>query len=177
MSINFIDEQQFDPAIHINYKKWAQVSMRASVYGRLLPTITWIFYCNTDADPAAILRVGEDCRFVDCTGLPIDILKLGYVLDPADPTPNNTNFLNPEVVARRLHTDDEITRFLRVSRNAIIASCDWLVSRHLSQPENAKTLTEAQYAELQGYMQALRDFPANVDLDNIVWPPKPAFMA
>jgi len=41
---------------------------------------------------------------------------------------------------------------------------------------NIKTAI-ANYAELQGYMQALRDFPANVDLDNIVWPPKPAFMA
>jgi len=177
MSINFIDEQQFDPAIHVNYKKWVQVSMRKSVFGRRLPTIVWVFYCNDGADPKLALPIKEDARFVSCDELAADTVKLGYVLDPADQTPNNTNFLNPELVSRQLHTDEDIMASIRANRDTAISSCDWLVSRHLSQPEGAKTLTEAQYAELQGYMQALRDFPANVDLDNIVWPPKPAFMA
>jgi hypothetical protein len=65
---------------------------------------------------------------------------------------------------------------LRLRRNNFIKACDWLVSRHLSQPDNAKTLSPEQYAELQNYMQALRDLPATADLSNITWPAKPSFI-
>ena len=65
---------------------------------------------------------------------------------------------------------------LRLRRRIILNECDWLISRHLSQPDNAKTLSPEQYAELQAYMQALRDLPANADLNNITWPAKPSFI-
>jgi len=89
----------------------------------------------------------------------------------------SVTFLDPKIHYRALHSDAELAAWIRMARNRFLAQCDALTLRHLSQPEGAKTLTEAQYAELQGYMQALRDFPANVNLDNIIWPPKPAFMA
>lgn len=63
---------------------------------------------------------------------------------------------------------------LKIERDAKIAACDWLVIRHLTQAVH--TLTDPEYAELTAYMQALRDFPATVDLNNIVWPTKPSFV-
>jgi hypothetical protein len=63
---------------------------------------------------------------------------------------------------------------LRAERDAKLKSCDWLVIRHSSQDN--KTLSDSQYAELQNYMQALRDLPATADLSNITWPTKPSFI-
>lgn len=63
---------------------------------------------------------------------------------------------------------------LRVERDAKLKLCDWLVIRHSSQDN--KTLSPEQYAELQNYMQALRDLPASADLSNIIWPAKPSFI-
>lgn len=65
---------------------------------------------------------------------------------------------------------------LKSERDIKLRACDWLISRHLSQPDNAKTLSPEQYAELQAYMQALRDLPASADLNNITWPAKPSFI-
>ncbi len=67
---------------------------------------------------------------------------------------------------------------LRAIRDNFIFGTDFLTVRHRDQIELGvpTTLTAQQYTELQAYRQALRDFPANVDLDNIVWPTKPAFM-
>jgi len=63
---------------------------------------------------------------------------------------------------------------LRAERDAKLKLCDWLVIRHSSQ--DSKTLSPEQYAELQNYMQALRDLPATADLNNITWPEKPNFI-
>jgi len=63
---------------------------------------------------------------------------------------------------------------LRVERDAKLKLCDWLVIRHASQ--DSKSLSDAEYAELKAYMQALRDLPANADLNNITWPAKPSFI-
>lgn len=63
---------------------------------------------------------------------------------------------------------------LRRERDIKLRACDWLVIRHASQ--DTKTLSDADYAELKVYMQALRDLPATVDLNNIAWPTKPSFI-
>ena len=63
---------------------------------------------------------------------------------------------------------------LRAERDAKLKLCDWLIIRHSSQ--DSKTLSDSQYAELQNYMQALRDLPASADLSNITWPTKPSFV-
>lgn len=70
-------------------------------------------------------------------------------------------------------TEDKI-RDVRQIRNSKLAEMDWVVTRHMT--ERVKTLTDTEYSLALDYMQALRDFPANVNLDNIIWPPKPAFM-
>ncbi len=53
-------------------------------------------------------------------------------------------------------------RRVREERNSRLAECDWWANSDL-------TMTDEQKA----YRAALRDFPANVDIDNIVWPTKP----
>ena len=51
---------------------------------------------------------------------------------------------------------------IRSERNRRLAETDWWASSDL-------TMTDAQ----KSYRAALRDFPATVDLANIVWPDKP----
>ena len=67
---------------------------------------------------------------------------------------------------------------IREHRNALLRLCDPLFLRHQSQLllGASTTLTNEEFLTLLSYMQALRDFPANVDLNNITWPAKPAFM-
>lgn len=168
--MNYIHARDYNAEIHIGYEKYAQVTMAKSQFGKLLPTITQIVYA--DFDPNTHLDFGRDCRHVllneSITAEP------GMVLDPNSLTPDNTNFLSAAEAFRLLHTDEEILTCLRVSRNYMLDQLDYLILRHMSQIN--KTLSDAEFLALQNYMQELRDFPANVDLDNIVWPPKPAFM-
>ena len=51
---------------------------------------------------------------------------------------------------------------IRSERNRRLAECDWWANSDL-------TMSDAQ----KSYRAALRDFPATVDLSNIVWPNKP----
>ena len=51
---------------------------------------------------------------------------------------------------------------IRSERDRRLAECDWWASSDL-------TMSDAQ----KSYRAALRDFPATVDLSNIVWPNKP----
>ena len=55
---------------------------------------------------------------------------------------------------------------VRADRDALLASCDWVVTKAL---EAGTAVPSAWIA----YRTSLRDFPAAVDLDNIVWPTAP----
>ena len=58
---------------------------------------------------------------------------------------------------------------LRVTRNkALIETDAWMASD--------RGLTQEQTDELLAYRQALRDLPATVDPEAIVWPSMPAWM-
>lgn len=55
---------------------------------------------------------------------------------------------------------------VRSERNKLLSSCDWTV---LSD----SPLTDSKKQEWILYRQALRDLPATVDINNIVYPKKP----
>lgn len=58
---------------------------------------------------------------------------------------------------------------LRFQRNIQLRESDpWMASD--------RGLTQEQIDELLAYRQALRDFPATVDPENIVWPSMPSWM-
>lgn len=68
---------------------------------------------------------------------------------------------------------------LRMERDSLISSVEWMYNRH--DRENRlnleTTLTDAQITELDNYVGALCDLPANTkDLGNPVWPDKPDFV-
>lgn len=67
-------------------------------------------------------------------------------------------------------TQDEITEgmynALRYERNKLLAACDW------TQMPDAP-LTAEQKQAWQVYRQELRDLPATVDINNIIYPTKP----
>lgn len=56
---------------------------------------------------------------------------------------------------------------IRAKRNALLVECDW--TQTLDAP-----LTPEQLAAWAEYRQELRDFPATANLNNPVWPEKPA---
>lgn len=155
---------------HSNFRKYALVGHRPSPYLKKVLAVVSIIYSDSPLEHIASLT---DFVKVDITDNPR--VAVGWVYLPNTPE----LFLDEQVPenVRRIHSEEELLDYVRYRRGVELVGCDPLIMRHISQPENAKTLTEAQYVELQSYMQALRDFPANVDLDNIVWPPKPAFMA
>jgi len=171
---NLIDHSQYTPEAHAGYKKYVQIKMCQSPFGKRIPVVTWIFYA--DFDPNTIIKIGDALRNIDVTNYTGEISVGMAVPTGSQMDPESIVFVNQNTAYRQLHTDEELLSWVRILRGRAIYACDPLVMRHISQPENAKTLTEAQYAELQSYMQELRDFPANVDLDNIVWPTKPSFM-
>tara|TARA_R110000850_G_scaffold241183_1_gene365757 strand:+ start:32 stop:361 length:330 start_codon:yes stop_codon:yes gene_type:complete len=55
---------------------------------------------------------------------------------------------------------------VRADRDALLASCDWVVTKAI---EAGAAVPSAWVT----YRTSLRDFPAAVDLDNIVWPDAP----
>tara|TARA_R110000744_G_scaffold120255_1_gene224095 strand:+ start:391 stop:717 length:327 start_codon:yes stop_codon:yes gene_type:complete len=55
---------------------------------------------------------------------------------------------------------------VRADRDALLAACDWVVTKALE----AGTAVPSAWVT---YRTSLRDFPAAVDLDNIVWPTAP----
>jgi hypothetical protein len=58
---------------------------------------------------------------------------------------------------------------LRADRDEYLRQTDpWMA--------NDRGLTQEQTDELLAYRQALRDFPATVDLEAIVWPSMPSWM-
>lgn len=65
----------------------------------------------------------------------------------------------------------------RNERSALISATEWLVQRHRDQTESAisTALTDEQYAALQVYRQALRDWPSANDPSK-PFPDKPSFV-
>ena len=95
----------------------------------------------------------------------------------------NTQELLPKENLFSILDDVSKATWIRGRRDSLIAIYDPLVLRHRDQlaASQATTLTDDQYQELLTYRQALRDFPANVDLnvdsfDKIAWPTPPAFL-
>lgn len=68
----------------------------------------------------------------------------------------NGEFFRPLAVSISEQDDTE-----RVWRNNELQSTEWLVTRHRDEQDigQGTTLTAAQYSELLGYRQALRDWP------------------
>ena len=61
-------------------------------------------------------------------------------------------------------TDDELLVGIRAKRNALLAGCDW--TQLIDTPTNSE--------EWATYRQLLRDFSAECDPQNPVWPEVPA---
>tara|TARA_Y100000994_G_scaffold42040_1_gene32853 strand:+ start:232 stop:516 length:285 start_codon:yes stop_codon:yes gene_type:complete len=61
--------------------------------------------------------------------------------------------------------NDREMAIIRTERNKLLQNCDWTQSRDL-------TLSNDEAWKL--YRSQLRDFPENVDLNNIEWPKEPA---
>ena len=65
--------------------------------------------------------------------------------------------------------DDFELKYIRFDRNDLLKQTDaWMASD--------RGLTQEQIDELLTYRQALRDFPATVNLEAIVWPSMPSWM-
>jgi hypothetical protein len=62
-------------------------------------------------------------------------------------------------------TDPEKLEFVRWKRNKLLKDSDFLMF---------EDVTPGDKTDIKQYRQALRDFPENVDLGNIVWPVKPS---
>ena len=69
-----------------------------------------------------------------------------------------------EIAAWVAGENDRAMEALRKERNQLLHDCDWTQSRDI---------TLSNDADWKSYRSALRDFPANVDLNNITWPKEP----
>ena len=68
---------------------------------------------------------------------------------------------------------DALWAEIRIQRDRLISDFEWRISRCLSQTRQGVTTTDA-IADLDAYMQALRDVTTQSDPSNISWPTKPA---
>lgn len=68
---------------------------------------------------------------------------------------------------------DALWAEIRIQRDQLISDFEWRISRCLSQTRQGVTTTDA-IADLDAYMQALRDVTTQSDPSNISWPTKPA---
>ena len=66
-------------------------------------------------------------------------------------------------------------RELRLKRNNLLSQNDWVFVRHKTQLDLGITpnLDPSKYNKYLIYMQALRDLPATVDINNTVFPVNP----
>jgi hypothetical protein len=64
-------------------------------------------------------------------------------------------------------TNEEKMSAIRVQRDRLLAECDWTQL-------NDAPLTDDERIIWAGYRFILRNFPVSVDLDNVVWPSRPA---
>ncbi len=120
------------------YSKQTGCTYLSGVHGKQMPEdavpISEALYLEVIANPPA-----GKIRAHDQSGLPCLIAAPEYVADPAS--------------------------LERAWRDSELAALVWLRDRHRDQLEMgvATTLTPEQFAELLGYMQALRDWPQSPD--------------
>lgn len=102
---------------------------------------------TTDVDPTE--RFHPDLIWREC---PEDV-RSGWAVE-------GDRFLSPPATPISEQVDAE-----RVWRNSELQSTEWLVARHRDEQDigSGTTLTTAQFAELLGYRQALRDWPQGDD--------------
>lgn len=166
--MNVINITEYSADVHTNYVKYAGVSLQPTKFSRRpIPTVVWVFYA--DENPNNL----SEFKNVEVVEVPSGSeCKVGYVK-------HNGSLVPLVSVMNDIFSPDELIEYVRQCRYTRLQMCDALIIRHQTQQMAglATTLMDAEFLELLNYMQALRDFPANVDLDNIVWPPKPAFMA
>lgn len=73
-------------------------------------------------------------------------------------------------------TNAEIGDALRLIRDLLLAEIDWVRSRHSDEKllGGTTTLTEQQYLDYLGYVQAMRDVPTQAGFPtSVVWPVSP----
>jgi hypothetical protein len=100
---------------------------------------------TTDVDPSE--RFHPDLVWQAC---PMDT-RPGWILEEGE-------FLSPPDIPTSQHADADAER---TWRDTELQSTEWLVTRHRDEQDLAQdtTLTTEQFAGLQGYRQALRDWP------------------
>jgi hypothetical protein len=72
-----------------------------------------------------------------------------------------------EELESKLISEEFLSKYLRSIRDRKIYDTIWINERHLSQPENLRTLTLNEYEMWQIYWQSLRDLPYTVNYDGI----------
>ena len=77
-------------------------------------------------------------------------------------TPEEETARDAEEAAWEAGENDRAMEALRQERDAKLAASDWRGISDNTMPD-----------EWKSYRAALRDFPASVDLNNIVWPKEP----
>ena len=77
-------------------------------------------------------------------------------------TPEEETARDAEEAAWEAGENDRAMEALRQERDAKLAASDWRGISDNTMPD-----------EWKSHRQALRDFPDNVDLNNIVWPKEP----
>lgn len=170
--MSIITLQDFLAAPNAELKKYAQITGDRDKYGMGMGTVCWVFYADDDG------IAGLDYGGVLSASGVINVEVGEHDVEPGWSYDAVTgNFYDFEGQHRNLIPAETLMFLVRKDRDAKLANCDWLVNRHLSQAANAKTLTDEQFTALQTYLQALRDFPAVVDVNNIVWPIRPDFIS
>lgn len=88
---------------------------------------------------------------------------------------NDNLLLRTELKTKKQYKDKKI---IRLRRNSLLNKFDYIFIRHNAEKilKIKMSLTDKQFNEYLIYMQALRDFPKHVDLDNIQWPEPPDFL-
>lgn len=95
--------------------------------------------------------------------------------DPIEikPCPGESyDYINKEWV---LNKNSFLNLVVRPERDKRINDIAWITERHIQEKmlEKEPTLSDNQYIELLKYIDALRNFPAICDVNNLVWPEHP----
>lgn len=169
--MNIINEWEFNPTIHSEYKRYVQIMMQGTMFShRPIPQVTWIFF--SDVNPSDYPEMGtaefrEIPREQEC--------RPGYVKHTDD------SLVPLDSVINSIYSEEELLTWLRFHRDRRLLQCDSLVTRHITQMATSgvtPTLSDTEYQELLTYMQALRDMPeTETDFTNPTWPTKPSFTA
>lgn len=83
-----------------------------------------------------------------------------------------------DAIRRPQPTPEQKAQSLRLERDQLLLSTDWLVNRHREQQDagTGTTLTEDQFQELLRWRSALRRLPSTEGFPHIELPIAPAFV-